>query len=61
MEERIKSLKIGDSLTEKEKSLLIEVLYNWKEAITFEFEEKDIVRSEVEPLHKILMIEHKAW
>ena len=60
-EERVKTLKIGDTLTPEERALLMEVLFNREEAIAFEFEEKGVVKPEVEPPHRIPMIEHKDW
>ena len=52
---------MGDILTEQERSLLIEVLYNQEETITFEFEAKGIVRPKVKPPPTVLTVEYKAW
>lgn len=60
-EERVSELKIGGDLTKREKELLLEVLFNREEAIAFDFNEKGIIKREVEAPHKIPTIEHQAW
>ena len=50
----------GFSLTQQEKNVLVEVLYNKKEAIVFSFKEMDMLKLDVAPLQEIWTIPYKA-
>ena len=59
--ERIEKLKIGQSLTSKERIVLLEVLFNREGGIAFDFTEKGYFKVEVEPPHAIPTIQHGSW
>ena len=57
--EHIDRLKIGKGVAQQEKDVLIEVLYNREAGIVFDFMEKGVFEPEVEPPHKIPVIQHE--
>ena len=59
--ERIDGLKIGKGVSQQEKDVLMEVLFNREASIVFDFTEKGVFKPEVEPSHKILVIPHEPW
>jgi len=59
--ERIAGLKIGMGITNQEREVLIEVLYNREAGIAFDFMEKGVFKPEVEPPHIIPTIQHEPW
>jgi len=59
--ERFAGLKIGTGITNQEKEVLMEVLYNREARIAFDFTEKGVFKLEVEPPHIIPTLQHKPW
>jgi len=59
--ERIAGLKIGTGITNQEREVLIEVLYNREAGIAFDFTEKGVFKPEVEPPHIIPTTQHEPW
>jgi len=59
--QRIAGLKIGTGITNQERELLMEVLYNREAGIAFDFTEKGVFKPEVESLHIIPTIQHEPW
>lgn len=59
--ERLQRMRIGDELTEQEKDLFTEMLYNREAALAWTFAEMGRIRPEVTPPIKIRTVEHKAW
>ena len=49
--ERLKKLKLGGGLSDKEKHGFYEMLYNREAAVGFDFKEKGYFNSEIEPPH----------
>jgi len=54
-------LKVEQRITQQEKDVLMEVLYNTEVVIAFDFTEKELFKPEVEPPYKIPMIQHEPW
>jgi len=59
--ERMDGLKIGKSIMQQEKNILMEVLYNREAGIAFDFTENGVFKPKVEPSHKILTIQYEPW
>jgi len=59
--ECIAGLKIGTGITNQEREVLMEVLYNREAGIAFDFTEKGVFKPEVEPPHIIPTIQHEPW
>ncbi len=59
--ERLEKLKLGEGLSDEEKDVFYEMLYNREAAIAFNFEEKGYFNSEIEPPHVIPTIDHVPW
>ena len=59
--ERVQKLNIGDFLTDREKDLLIGMLFNREAALSWTFEEKGMLKESVAPPQVIRTIPHKAW
>jgi len=59
--ERIAGLKIGTGITNQEREVLMEVLYNREAGIAFDFTEKGVFKPEVESPHIILTIQCEPW
>jgi len=59
--EHISGLKIGMGITNQEKEILMEVLYNGEAEIAFDFTEERVFKPEVEPSHIIRVIKHEPW
>jgi transposase InsO family protein len=60
--ERLKAMKVGEGfLSEKEKALFVEILYDYEGAIAFEDSEMGILNPEIEPPAKIHTIPHEPW
>ena len=59
--ERLKKLKLGDGLSDEEKDVFYEMLYNREAAVAFDFKEKGYFNSEIEPPHVVLTIDHIPW
>ncbi len=58
--ERIKDLKLRDSLWPAEREVLIEILYNQEKVLAFDFSQLGRVSHDVAPLQVIKTISHKA-
>ena len=56
--ERIGKLKIGESLSNEERIVLLPVLFNSEADIALDFMEKGYFKPEVEPPHVIPTIQH---
>jgi len=62
MPERLKAMKIGEGfLTEKEKGLFVEILYDYEGAIAFDDSEMGMLNPEIEPLAVIYTVPHEPW
>ena len=59
--ERLKKLKLEDSLSDKEQDVFYEMLYNREAAVAFDFKEKGFFNSEIEPPHVVPTIDHIPW
>ena len=59
--ERLGKMIIGDGMTEQEKEVLIEMLYNREAVLAWDFIEIGMVKKEVAPSQKIRTVEYKAW
>jgi len=59
--ERIAGLMIETGITNQERNVLMQVLYNREARIAFDFTEKGVFKPEVEPPHIIPTIQHKPW
>jgi len=59
--ERLEKLRVGKGMTEEEKDIFYEVMFNREAAVAFDFNEKGYFSGEVEPPYKIPTIEHIAW
>jgi hypothetical protein len=59
--ERIQRMQVGDGLLEREKELLLEMLFNREAALSWDFTEKGSVRPEVTPPMEIRTVPHEAW
>ena len=60
-EERIKRLKVGSDLSAEEHDVFLEVLFNRKAGIAFDFIEKGRFSDDVKPPHVISTISHTPW
>jgi hypothetical protein len=58
---RAEKLVIRDELTLEERELLMEVLVNREEALTFDWTHCGTIRPEVAPPQEICTVEHEAW
>jgi len=54
-------MKIRHRLTEQEKDLFLEVVYNWEAALAWDFSHLEKVRAEVAPPQEIRIVPHSAW
>ena len=59
--ERLGKMIIGDGMTEQEKEVLTEMLYNREAVLAWDFTEMGKVKKEVAPPQKIRTVDHKAW
>ena len=54
-------MKLGDGLSDEEKDVFYEMLYNREAVVAFDFKEKGDFSSEIEPPHVVLTIDHIPW
>ena len=59
--ERLAKMIVGNSMTAKEKDVLIKMLYNQKAVLAWDFSEIGKVKREVALLQKIRIVKQKAW
>jgi len=61
-EERLAAMRIGEGfLSEKEKTLFVDILYEYEGAIAFEDSEMGLLNPEIEPPAVIHTIPHEPW
>lgn len=59
--QRLLAMDIGDTLTPRERELLVEMLYNRESALAFDMTEIGLFSSDIEPPHVIRTLPHQPW